>query len=243
MTNRTRSRWLAPILFALMLMPALARRSHAQTPATYKVGDKIDVLAGSSEIGGKYVGGHWVPGSIVRVTQTTREVMYLVNNDGEQSNADQWRSGLQLRARTGVLSETAIAHNELMALGELKAPHRGSLDEAFQGAIRERYTMRGSKEFPVTVTFQGMLIGKPHKYGKPDVDGESADGPGGSAGTTVYPVTAQYYYRTAYRDAYLTVQQDDVFLCFKNQFREFQCNLGSGKGVIKSFREQRASYP
>src|ERR1041385_6060132 len=96
MTNRKGRRRLAPLAFLLILFPALARLATAQT---YKAGDKIDVLAGSGEINGKYVGGHWVPGTIVRVTQTTRQLMYLVNNDGEQPNQDAWYAGLPVPPR------------------------------------------------------------------------------------------------------------------------------------------------
>src|ERR1043166_179067 len=98
MTNRKGRRWLAPLVFALILSPALARHATAQT---YKAGDKIDVLAGSGEINGKYVGGHWVPGTIVRVTQTTRQLMYLVNNDGEQPDrkSEERRVGKECRSR------------------------------------------------------------------------------------------------------------------------------------------------
>jgi hypothetical protein len=240
MTNRKGRRRLAPLAFLLILFPALARLATAQT---YKAGDKIDVLAGSGEINGKYVGGHWVPGTIVRVTQTTRQLMYLVNNDGEQPNQDAWYAGLQLRPRAGALSDTEKAHNELVALGELPAPRPRSWEEAFQGLIRERYTRLGSEELPVTVTFQGMRIGRSHKYGAPDVHGESDDGPGGSAGTIVYPVTAQYYVRTAHPTSYETVQRDDLFLCFRNGFGKWQCNPGDGKGPIKTYREERAGNP
>jgi hypothetical protein len=128
-----------------------------------------------------------------------------------------------------------------MALGALKAPKAGSLDEAFQILVRERYEQQGSKEFPITVTFQGFVIGQTHAYSRPDVYGESADGPGGIASTTVYPVSAQYYVREAYRDAFLTHQHDEVYKCFKNSFGKLQCNLASGgKGTVKRFREERA---
>ena len=98
----------------------------------------------------------------------------------------------------------------------------------------------GEQGIPATVTFQGFLIGQTHPYGRPDVYGESADGPGGTASTTVYPVSAQYYYRVAYRDAFLTYQQDEVYKCFKNSFGKWQCNPASGgRGMVKKFREER----
>jgi len=224
------SRWLPALLFTVLLSHAFARQAPAQTGAAYKVGEKIEC-----DITGK-----WQPGTIVQVAPNSTGIFYLVNNDNEAHTWDRWASAAQIRARTGVISETVKAHNALMALGMLNAPKPGSLDETFQSLIRDRYASQGSKEFPVTVTFQGFLIGQTHAYGGPDARGESADGPGGSAGTKVCSVSAQYYYRVAYRDAYLTNQQDDLYLCFKNAFDKWQCNLGSGNGAVKRYREERA---
>ena len=108
--------------------------------------------------------------------------------------------------------------------------------------VRERYTQEGTKELPVTVVFQAFTIGSRHSYGRADGFGESSDGPGGTRGTTVCPVRAQYYYRTAFRDAFLTAQEDDLFYCLKNEHKEWQCNLGSGRGTVKRFREERTDY-
>jgi hypothetical protein len=203
-----------------------------QVDTSYKIGDRIECN----------VTGRWQPGTIVRLQLGGGgELFYLVNNDGEAGTWDRWASSSQIRARTGLISETAKARNELTALGVLKAPKAGSLDETFQSLIRERYELQGSKEFPVTVTFQGFLIGQTHTYGRADVYGESADGPGGTASTTVYPVSAQYIHRHAYRDAFLAYQQDEVYQCFKNSFGKWQCNPASGgKGMVKKFREERA---
>jgi hypothetical protein len=71
--------------------------------------------------------------------------------------------------------------------------------------------------------------------------GSDGTRPGGTASTTVYPVSAQYTHRHAYRDAFLTFQQDEIYKCFKNAFGKRQCNPASGgKGTIKKFREERA---
>ena len=211
--------------------PAPQQIVVAQATTTYKAGDKIEC----------HVTGKWQPGTIVRVQPSgSGGLVYLVNNDGEASTWDRWASSPDIRVRTGLISETAKAHNELTALGMLKAPKAGSFDETFQNLIRERYELQGSKQFPVTVTFQGFVIGQTHPYGGPDVRGESADGPGGTASTKVYPASAQYTVRTAYRDAFLTNQEDEVYQCFKNSFSKWQCNLASGgKGVVKRFREER----
>jgi hypothetical protein len=211
--------------------PPPQQAAGAQVATTYKVGDKIECN----------VTGKWQPGTIVKVTQGAYELAYLVNTDGEASTWDRFASASQIRERTGLISETAKAHNQLTALGALKAPKTGSNDETFQNLIRERYELQGSKEFPVTVTFQGFVIGQTHPYSRADVYGESADGPGGSTSTTVYPVKAQYFHRHAYRDAFLTYQQDEVYQCFKNSFGKWQCNPASGgKGMIKQFREEKA---
>lgn len=224
-------RRLRAMLLVLILCPAFASQAIAQAAVPYKIGDKIECQ----------VTGKWQPGTIVNVqTGGSGELFYLVNNDGEAHTWDRWASTAQIRARTGLISPTAKANNELTALGALKAPKAGSLDETFQNLIRERYELQGSKEFPVTVSFQGFLIGQTHPYARADVYGESADGPGGTAGTTVYPVNAQYTHRHAYRDAFLTYQSDERYSCFKNSFGKWECNPGSGgKGTIKQFREER----
>jgi hypothetical protein len=212
--------------------PVPQQATGVQVVTTYKIGDRIEWN----------VTGRWQPGRIVKAQPGGGgELFYLINNDGEGGTWDRWASSSQIRARTGLISETAKARNELTALGALKAPKAGSLDETFQNLIRERYELLGSKEFPVTVSFQGFLVGQTHAYARPDVYGESADGPGGTASTTVYPVSAQYTHRHAYRDAFLTFQQDEIYKCFKNAFGKRQCNPASGgKGTIKKFREERA---
>jgi hypothetical protein len=212
--------------------PPPQQAAGTQLATTYKIGDRIECN----------VTGRWQPGTIVKAQPGGGgELFYLVNNDGEAGTWDRWASSSQIRARTGLISETAKARNELTALGALKAPKAGSLDETLQNLIRERYELQGSKEFPVTVIFQGFLVGQTHAYARPDVYGESADGPGGTASTTVYPVSAQYTHRHAYRDAFLTFQQDEIYQCFKNAFGKWQCNPASGgKGMINKFREERA---
>ena len=212
--------------------PALQQAAGIQAAVMYKIGDRIECN----------VTGKWQPGTIVKAQLSgSGEWAYLVNNDGEASTWDRWAWSSQIRARTGLISETAKAHNELTALGALKAPKAGSLDETFQTLIRERYELQGSKEFPVTVSFQGFAIGATHLYARPDIHGESTDGPGGIASTTVYPVSAQYIHRHAYRDAFLSYQQDEVYQCFKNSFGKWQCNPASGgKGMLNKFREERA---
>jgi hypothetical protein len=83
-------------------------------------------------------------------------MMYLVHYD---DNEDYWASSPQLRAYTGLISDTAKVRNELAALGALKAPNIGSLDEIFQNLIRENCEMQWGR-LPVTVAFQSFLIGR-----------------------------------------------------------------------------------
>jgi hypothetical protein len=231
MLQSNRLRWLAATLPLLILSLAFARQASAQGAATYKVGEKIECK----------VTGTWQPGTIVASQLGgDGELAYLVNNDGEAHTWDRWASSSNLRARTGLISKTEQARRELAALGVLKAPKVGSLDEVFQNLIRESYQLQGSTEFPVTVTFQGLLIGQTHKYARADIYGESSDGPGGAANSIVYPVSAQYFHRHAFRDAFLSYQEDAVYKCFKNAFGKWQCNPDAGgKGRIKDFREER----
>ena len=203
----------------------------AKPSAMYKVGDKIE----------SQVTGRWQPGTIVSVQRGgDGQLNFLVNHDGEASTWDRWASAAQIRARTGLISETAKAHNELAALGALKAPKAGSLDQTFQDLIRQRYESQGNKGFPVTVVFQGFAVGRTHPYAQPDVHSESADGPGGRPNTLVYPVSAQYTHRHSFRDAFLSYQSDERYSCFKNSFEKWECNAASGgRGTIRQFREER----
>lgn len=231
MTKPHGLRWLPAMLLVLILYPAFARQANAQVDAAYKIGDKIECN----------VTGKWQPGTIVSAQLGGGgDMFYLVNNDGEASTWNRWASASQIRARTGLISPSDEARNELAALRALEAPRAGSRDETFQRLIRERYEQQESKEIPVTVTFQGFLIGKTHPYARPDVYGQSSDGAGGTAGTTVYPVSAQYTVRKAYRDAFLTFQYDEDYSCFKNSFSKWECNAGSGgRGMVNKFREER----
>jgi len=164
-----------------------------------------------------------------------------VNHDGEAHTWDRWASASQIRTPTGLNSPTVTAQKELAAFGALQAPKAGSPDETFQSLIRERYEAQESKEIPVTVVFQGMVIGQRHPYARADVYGQSSDGPGGTESTTVYPVSSQYTVRKAYGDAYLIYQYDEHYSCFKNSFGKWECNPNSGgKGMVKQFREERA---
>jgi hypothetical protein len=223
---------LPAILLVLILYPAFALQAVAQAATTYKVGDKIECQ----------VTGKWQPGTIVTVQPGgSGELFYLVNQEGEAHTWDRWASSSQIRALTGLSSPTVTAQNELAALVALKAPKAGSLDATFQSLIRERYEAQESKEIPVTVVFQGMVIGQTHPYARADVYGESSDGPGGTESTSVYPVSSQYTVRKAYGDAFLTYQYDEHYSCFKNSFGKWECNPNSGgKGMVKQFREERA---
>jgi hypothetical protein len=101
------------------------------------------------------------PGTIVKAQPGGGgELFYLVNNDGEAATWDRWASSSQIRARTGLISETAKARNELIALGALKAPKAGSLDETFQNLIRERYELQGSKEFRSRLLFKDSSLAR-----------------------------------------------------------------------------------
>jgi hypothetical protein len=110
--------------------------------------------------------------------------------------------------------------------------------DIFKRLIRERYEHKPEKDRDktATVTFQSFKLGTAHKW-RPGVGGESPDGPGGNAGTTIYPVKAVYtvcedypgFKPTGYTGEIQTRQDDNTFYCFKDQFGEWVCNLGEGK--------------
>lgn len=116
-----------------------------------------------------------------------------------------------------------------------KAP---ALEETFKQLIRARYEKKaaGPRDPSTTVIFQRFQVGVTHKW-RPGVGGQSPDGPSGNFGTTVYPVKAVYAVRTDYPDYAPTgyrgeIQEhdnDNTFYCLKNQFGDWQCNLGEGK--------------
>jgi hypothetical protein len=169
-------RCLFAILFAVMLGPTLTRDAVAQSAVVYKVGDKIECQ----------ITRKWQPGTIVEVQRGgSGELPIWSTPMVKRTRGTGGRRPSVFRARTGLPSNTTQAHNELIALGALKPPAADSLDETFQKLIRERHELQGSQEFPVTVTFQGFLIGRTHAYGRPDFNGESADGPGGQGQTIV----------------------------------------------------------
>jgi hypothetical protein len=109
--------------------------------------------------------------------------------------------------------------------------------DIFKHLVQDRYVHKpdGEQDFTATVTFQTFKLGATHKW-RPGVGGESPDGPGGRAGTTIYPVKAVYtvcadhpgYAPTGYRGTIEKRQDDNNFYCFKNQFGDWQCNLGEG---------------
>jgi hypothetical protein len=44
---------------------------------------------------------------------------------------------------------------------------------------------------------------------------------------------------TAYRDAFLTNQNDDLYSCFENNFNQSQCNLIGANMEARHFREEK----
>jgi len=109
--------------------------------------------------------------------------------------------------------------------------------DIFKALILERYEHKSKSEQDptVTVSFQTLKLGATHAWRR-GIGGESPDGPGGRVGTTVYPVKAIYtvctdvpgYQPSGFRGWIKTRQDNNNFYCFKNQFGEWQCNLGEG---------------
>ncbi|HRH45707.1 MAG TPA: hypothetical protein PKY82_28965 [Pyrinomonadaceae bacterium] len=110
--------------------------------------------------------------------------------------------------------------------------------DIFKRLIRLKYEHQPKEErdFTTTVTFQSFKSGATHKW-RSGGGGESPDGPGGRAGITIYPIKVVFtvcsdypgYAPTGFRGEIQRYQDDTTFNCLKNEFGEWQCNLGDGK--------------
>lgn len=116
--------------------------------------------------------------------------------------------------------------------------------DIFKSLILAQYVHKSKSEQDptATVTFQTFKVGATHTW-RAGVGGYSSDGPGGRAGTIVYPVKAVFtvctdvpgYKPSGFRGWIKTRQDSNTFYCLKNQFGEWQCNMGEGTtGTEKS---------
>jgi len=116
--------------------------------------------------------------------------------------------------------------------------------DIFKALIAEQYEHKSKSEQDptTTVTFQTFKIGAPHSW-RPGVGGQSPDGGGGRAGTTVYPVKAVFmmctdvpaYKPSGFRGWIKSHQDDATFYCFKNQFGEWQCNSAGAQKTEEKY--------
>ncbi len=238
-------------------------QAAVQEQTSYKVGDRVEVDPQASAMSYQYkiwhkatvtkigpVGGG-VHGYYVRVDAegdsgpTDNYVMTGSNmirplQEAEKNDAKKDNENQEKKAEPEKEQKTAAA-NSCPPSDEVKGKTQSDI---FKGLILDRYVHKSKSEQDptATVTFQTFKVGATHAW-RSGVGGYSPDGPGGKAGTTVYPVKAVFtvctdvpgYKPSGFKGWIKTRQDNNNFYCFKNQFGEWQCNLGEGTtGTEKS---------
>ncbi len=250
----------AIILFALTLT-AFAQ-DDAQEQTVYKVGDRVEVDPQAYAMSYKYktwhkatvtkigpVGGG-VHGYYVRIDAegdsgpTDNYVMTGSNmirplQEAEKNDAKKGAEDQEKKAEPE--KEQKPAANACAPSDEVKGKTQSDI---FKTLILDQYVHKSKSEQDpaVTVTFQTLKVGATHGW-RPGIGGQSPDGPGGRAGTTVYPVKAVFtvctdvpgYKPSGFRGWTKTHQDDTTFYCLKNQFGEWQCNLDASKKTEEKY--------
>jgi hypothetical protein len=122
--------------------------------ATKCIGDTCGVLKWDDST------NDWMGGSI-----------YTYLSNIRRPGAHQFTPTQQARLQPAANAQVATTYK----IGDSIDLLAGSLDETFQNLIRENCEIQGGR-FPLTVVFQGLVIGGAHPYSRPDVYGESVDG-------------------------------------------------------------------
>ena len=236
----------------LALASAAFAQADGQEQTIYKVGDRVEVDPQAHDASSKYK--TWHKATVTKIGPVGGGVHgYYVTVDAEGDSGP-----LDVYVRTGASMIRPLQKAELdnpkpgAGAQEKKAePEKDqkpaasgcpASDEAkgktqsdiFKTLILDQYVHKAtSEQDPTTsVTFQTFKIGAPHAW-RPGIGGESPDGAGGKAGTTIYPVKAVFtvctdvpaYKPSGFRGWTKSHHDDTTFYCLKNQFGEWQCNL------------------
>ncbi len=227
-------------------------RAGAQEQTTYKVGDRVEVDPQGMDLGpnkswrkatvtkigpvgggvhGFYVtvdaeGGSGPQDFYVRTGANMIRPLQEAEKNDVKKGADEREKNAEPEKEQKTASANTCAPSD-----EVKGKTQSDI---FKGLILDQYVHKSKSEQDptTTVTFQTLKIGATHSW-RPGVGGYSPDGPGGRAGTTVYPVKAVFtvctdvpgYKPSGFRGWTRTRQDDSTFYCLKNQFGEWQCNL------------------
>ena len=253
------------VILQLLLMPymiagflfmfAASSAASAQGPQ-FKVGDRVEVdtLQSSTNPEKSF---YWRGGTVTSIGDPNGHFGYYVikiDDGGTRSIRfidTQWiRAAAAAPGENKGVVEPANAGGGKMAADNACQPSDNpegkSQSDVFKRLIIAKYAHlpKNDRDFTTTVTFQSFKPGAMHKY-RPAING-SPDGPGGVAGTSVYPAKAVYtvcsdypgYKPTGYRGEIQTRQNDVMFSCLKNEIGEWQCNLVEGKlGELKFIKK------
>jgi hypothetical protein len=248
---------LLALLSIIMFATTMTAFAQADAPekTDYKVGDRVEVDPQASAMTYKFktwhkatvtkigpIGGG-VHGYYIRIDAegdsgpTDNYVMTGSNmirpvQEVEKKEAKKGADEQETKAEPE--KEEKNAANSCPQSDEVKGKTQSDI---FKSLILAQYVHKSkSEQDPTsTVTFQTFKIGATHPW-RAGLGGYSSDGPGGTARTTVYPVKAVFtvctdvpgYKPTGFRGWIKTRQDDNNFSCFKNEFGEWQCNMGRG---------------
>jgi hypothetical protein len=249
------------ITFFALTLTAFAQ-ADAPEQTVYKVGDRVEVDPQASAMTYQFktwhkatvtkigpVGGG-VHGYYVRVdaegdsgptdnyvmtgSNMIRPLPEAEKNDAKAEKNDAKKGADEQEKKAEPEKEQKPASNTCPPSDEVKGKTQSDI---FKSLILAQYVHKSkSEQDPTsTVTFQTFKIGATHTW-RAGLGGYSSDGPGGRAGTIVYPVNAVFtvctdvpgYKPTGFRGWIKTRQDDNNFSCFKNEFGEWQCNMGRG---------------
>ena len=239
--------------FLLMFAASTAVRAQG---AQFKVGDRVEVdtLQSSTNPEKSF---YWRGGTITSIGDPNSHFgYYIIKIDEGGTRSIRFIDTQWIRAGAAATAAAAAAP-AVAAPGVGKAaddnscqpsdnPDGKSQSDMFKRLIIAHYahSPKNDRDFTTTVTFQSFKPGAMHKY-RPAING-SPDGPGGHAGTSVYPAKAVYtvcsdypgYKPTGYRGEIQSRQNELMFSCLKNEAGEWQCNAGEGKlGELKFIKK------
>jgi hypothetical protein len=245
-------------LFAL----AFTALAQGEEQTIYKVGDRVEVDPQASAMTYKFK--TWHKATVTRIGPVGGGVhgyYVTVDSEGDSGPTDNYvmtGSNMIRPLKEATKSGDRKANEDLdEKVGPEKEQSNGAIScppsdvatgktqsDIFKSLILAQYVHKSQSEQDptATVTFQTFKIGATHTW-RAGLGGYSTDGPGGRAGTIVYPVKAVFtvctdvpgYKPSGFRGWIKTRQDNNEFSCFKNEFGEWQCNMGAGTtGTEKS---------
>jgi hypothetical protein len=263
--KQTNLRQLVTLSLFVVTLFALAFTALAQgeEQTIYKVGDRVEVDPQAHDAASKYktwhkatvtkigpvgggVHGYYVTvdaeGDFGPVDVYVRTGVSMIRplQEAEKNNAKP--GGQDQEKKAGPEKEQGPAAANACPPSDVATGKTQS--DTFKGLIRDQYVHKSTSEQDptTTVTFQTLSVGATHLWRR-GIGGESPDGAGGRAGTTVYPVKAVFtvctdvpaYKASGFRGWIKTHQDNTTFYCLRNQFGEWQCNLDASTKTVEKY--------